>query len=612
MRIKALLSGAAKMLLVTVFILILSCVLNVSMLFMTVVPFDFALVTVLLSDAYVFFLNLIPIATLIGFLYFVTSSFGAAFLTSSVIAFAIAQINRFKLFFRDEPFVFSDVFLVGEAGKMLETYKLSLETVSVVVLGVILFVTVLCFVFLSRLKAGKAQTRTAFGMIFLVLLVVLCRNFVCYEYSAYYKMWHEEFGNVYKDANQSMSRGVIYSFTRSIPKIIPTPPEGYDKNSVQSLLSDFNDTDIEEEKKVHIISIMLEAYNDFSRFEGVEFNYSPYTNFHRLCEDSISGKLYTNIFAGDTIKTERSFITGFGSSDISRITPSYASYFKSQGYYTEAMHPFYGWFYNRRTANEYLGFDSFEYYENCYADIPDEGLKDAKFYGMLSDSDFFDQIKSGLDEAIERGEHYFNFSVTYQNHGPYAAEKYTDIDYVIQPEGCPDSDINTINNYLSGIHRTDIALGELREYIDRLDAPCVLILFGDHNPLLGSENSVYHSLGINIDTETPDGAENYYCTPYLIYANDTAKRTLDRDFVGKGKTISPIFLMNEFFEYSGIGGSFYSNYLSTVRERYDVINTIYLKRDGEYVLRQSVGDDALLKERQNVEYYLTHHVPIKK
>jgi phosphoglycerol transferase MdoB-like AlkP superfamily enzyme len=95
---------------------------------------------------------------------------------------------------------------------------------------------------------------------------------------------------------------------------------------------------------------MLEAYNDFSRFPGIELELSPYEHMHALQKDGYSGLLYTNIFAGNTIVTERSFLTGFGSYEYKKNTASFVRYLKNQGYYTEAMHSGYGWFYDRKNV----------------------------------------------------------------------------------------------------------------------------------------------------------------------------------------------------------------------------------------------------------------------
>jgi len=174
----------------------------------------------------------------------------------------------------------------------------------------------------------------------------------------------------------------------------------------------------------------------------------------------------------------------------------------------------------------------------------------------------------------------------------------------VRKEGYADTEFNIINNYLTGIYRTDRAIGRMREFVDGRDEPVVLILFGDHNPLLGDGNTGFEMLGIDLELSDIEGAKNYYQTPYVIYANDAAKKALGKDFKGEGDTISPMFLMNEFFEYAGLEGSAYMNYLSDVKEKYNVINPVYLKRGNKFILRSEAKDLDIIRDRQFVEYYL--------
>ena len=163
---------------------------------------------------------------------------------------------------------------------------------------------------------------------------------------------------------------------------------------------------------------------------------------------------------------------------------------------------------------------------------------------------------------------------------------------------------NILNNYLSGIASTDEAIACLYEYISQEEEPIILIMFGDHKPWLGDNNSVYEMLEIDLDMNTSEGAENYYETPYLIYANDAAKMALGKNFKGQGSTVSPMFLMNEMFEYIGIEGPQYLNYLADVKKEYDVINDVYVGKDGKYVLKEEIKDDTTLDEEAWVEYYV--------
>ncbi len=56
---------------------------------------------------------------------------------------------------------------------------------------------------------------------------------------------------------------------------------------------------------------MLEAYSDFTRFDGLTFTEDPYAFWHELQEECYSGYLVDDVFAGGTISTERSYLTGY-------------------------------------------------------------------------------------------------------------------------------------------------------------------------------------------------------------------------------------------------------------------------------------------------------------
>lgn len=413
------------------------------------------------------------------------------------------------------------------------------------------------------------------------------------------------YGSEYKAGDQSTSRGVIYSFIKSIPSAFISSPDGYNEKEASKALEAYRDIPLEEDKKVNMISIMLEAYSDFTKFDCLEFIDDPYKNFHNLQKDSYSGKLYTDIFAGSTIYTERQFLTGYSDMRFhQRDTSSHVRYFKSQGYRVEAMHPGYGWFYNRNNMNKFLGFDNFDYFENKFGNISDDELSSKKYWEYISDWDFFDYIIDGYEDAMKNNEKYFNFSVTIQNHGPYYDFEDYDKKWLKDKETYTDAGYNIVNNYLDWINKTDKALQKLREYIDGQEEPIVLILFGDHNPWLGNKDWVYKMLGFNFDHDTTAGAENYYSTPYVIYANKAAKKALGKSFKGEGNTISPMFLMNEFFDYAELQGSQYLNYLSDFKKNYSVINSVYTMKNGEYISTDKVSDDEEIKQFRNVEYYV--------
>lgn len=581
--------------------LFLALVTETTAMFLTVVPYDFELVKILLSDIRILFLNIFPVFFGLVILYCIFNSFGIAFLIVSAVTYFLAIANRLKIFYRDDPLVLKDLSLVLETSQMIKRYPVFFDTVSLICGAVLVVSLILCFVLLRKIKIENRKNKLLGFGASAVFLAVLVNVFYFSWYDLYLETWHEKFGNEYKSANQSMSRGIIYSLGWSLCDCFDKKPDGYDEKVAKEIIESYKTTPLAEDKKVNIISIMLEAFNDFSKFEQVDFNKFPYQNFKALQANSYSGELFTNCFAAQTVKTERSFLTGFGGDDFERDTISYVRYFKDGGYYTEAMHPGYGWFYHRNAVNDYLGFDNFEHYENKYSNVKNNM---PKYHDLLCDYDFFDYIIEGFEKAMDNNQKYFNFSVTYQNHGPYADKPATNDEYLVHHEEYGSQNHSIVNNYFYYIDKTDKALKKLRDYIDAQTEPIVLVLFGDHNPWLGEEGKCYEMLGISIDTETIDGAKNYYSTPYLFYANASAKAQLNRSFEGEGTTISPMFLMNELFEYIGIEGPAYLNYLADIKNNYDVINTEYIGKNGKYTNRNKMANLTELNRRQWVEYYL--------
>jgi hypothetical protein len=262
------------------------------------------------------------------------------------------------------------------------------------------------------------------------------------------------------------------------------------------------------------------------------------------------------------------------------------------------MHPNFGWFYNRRNVNDYIGFDQFDYYENKYKAIQEE---------PLMDWEFFDYIIKGYEESKEEDKPYINFSVTYQNHGPYSVEKLTDTEYLKNRSNYDEKTYNIINNYLSGIKQTDRALKKLIDYFQNEDEPTIVVFFGDHNPWLGDDQSGYKMLDIDLDLSTTEGFLNYYETPYVIWGNQSAKNVLDKDFKGQGSDISPNFLMAELFQYVGWEGNEYMSYLFDVKSQFTVNHDMYFNDNGKYVPKLTDDKLQVWKDFNSVQYYYSRN-----
>lgn len=549
-------------------------------------------------------LNLGPVVLLGLALYAILGRQWLAFLLNGSLILTGTLINWFKLALRNDPFLAADVVLVREAQNMAGKYEILFTPEMWQVLAIFAGITLA----LALLARGKPSAKGRLAFFSAALTAVLPmrqlwrdNDFYLYDVATD----NSELISPWASAQVFVSKGFVYPFLHSASQTGDQAPTGYDKQAAQQLLAQYQDAEIPEDKKVNVIGIMLEAYNDFSRFEQVLLNLNPYEEYHKLEEEGVSGNLITNIFAGGTIDTERCFLTGYSQlQDFRQDTNAYPWYFRSQGYRVEGSHPCYQWFYNRENVNRYLGFEDYYFVENYYTKMTDGDI--------AMDEILMPEIIKLYEQNKKTGKPYFAFHVSYQGHGPYDSKRYWwsyQGDFIHNEEGrLTPAQQCILENYLGSVWNTTKHLKEFFEYFRQEEEPVVIVLFGDHNPWLGDDNGVYKALGINLDLSTQEGFLNYYSTRYLIWANDAAKQALGRDFTGQGPDLAPSFLMNQLFEQCGWQGPAYLQFTNQVMEAVQAVHTT-----GLYVAEGKVTDlltpeqmDAV-GDYRNVEYYWRKH-----
>ena len=551
--------------------------------------FDFPLILLL---------NLAPVAGLEVLLWCLTGRSFLAFFLTGVITVGFSVGHYYKLLFRDDPLMFQDMKNIREALSITGTASYDLTPDKRIIFGVLCVVFgTLVLLFIARGRPGK-KSRAAWAAAILLSCVPASRAYasdrVFDTLTANY-----EFINRWAATQNFISKGFVYPFLHSITEGSVKAPEGYRESEAEQLLSAYETADIPQEKKVDLITLQLEAFADFSRFdglEGIDFE-KAYGLYHEIEGESISGTLVTNIFAGGTVDTERAFLTGFAAvPEFRSNTNSHAWYLTSQGYTAEGSHPSYQWFYNRRNVNGYLGLPAYYYYEGYYEVVNPNY--------MAPDRKLFPEIVKLYRE--NRGEEpYFSFNVTYQGHGPYSLTE-NQWDVVTFTDGRYSTETtNIVDNYLASLQDT---AKELRAFLDTLEGeerPIVVVGYGDHMPWMGDGNTAYEELGIDLDTSTEQGFYNYYSTRYFIWANDAAKAAIGHDFTGQGDTVSSCFLMNEVFEALGWEGSDWIQAGNDIRATLPVITSL-----GRYVENGTLTDtlsqegEEALRRFKALEYYL--------
>ncbi len=545
-------------------------------------------------------LNGLPIMMTLVLLYILTNRLWISFGITNFLVFIMGFVNRTKLTYRDDPFVATDLTLFTEAFEMSKRYELKITLFMIALIITSLLMILILFLYRSKKKI-KLKKRILYTITLLIASIIVLKP-IYHDESLYNKVGDQSNINIWSETQQYQTRGFIYPFLYSTKVAKIKKPESYDEEKVATILSNYKTSDIptyENNKKVNVISIMLEAYQDISKFNAVELKEDIYKDFHQIEEESYSGKMISNVFGGGTINTERSYLTGYYQlPSFRKQANSFVQYFNEQGYYTEAMHPIYGWFYNRRNVDEILGFQNFDYYENRFSKIQET---------FLSDDKFFDYIIKGYEKSVKSQKPYFHFSVTYQNHGPYSEGKILyEEEYIERPEEMDDASYNMINNYLHGIKETNKALKKLVEYFKKQNEPVVILIFADHNPFLGDGEQGYRQMGIDMDTNTEEGFLNYYGVPYFIWGNEEAKKVTKNDFVGDAPTISPMFLMPELFETLSWKGNSYLQYLTDLKKQLGVIHTPWYY-EKEYTTKLSKSGQEKLEEFFNIEYYWLKH-----
>ncbi len=560
-----------------------------------------ALFEAFLANPVTVWMNVLPVLFLVAILYFASNSAAFAAMIGSVLTMVLTWVNHFKLMFRDDPFLFEDLTIAMEARQMTESYEIVLSAEMIWMMALIAVVTVL-FGFFGRMRTRPLQLRLGL-LVVLVATSVWGINDHYISGPAYKQTANDAMINIWSSTQQFQVRGFIYPFINSLESAFDKAPDGYSEKKAAAVLDEYDARDIPEDKRVNIISVMLEGYGDFTRFEELEFTNDPYHYMKDLAKEAYSGNLITNIFAAGTVDTERCFLTGLVDlPNFRRTTNSHVWYFEGQDYLTEGGHPSYDWFYNRRNVNRHLGFDSYYFDQDTYMD-----LNDGK--GTANNDVLFAHLLERFEEATAEGRDYFSFSVTYEGHGPYTDVPFFWHEYMAN-KGYDEYSYNTINNYFSIMEHAGYTVVGMVDELRESEEPVVLILFGDHMPWMGNSNSIYEDLGINLDTSTDEGFVNYYQTPYLIWANDAAKELLDFDFVGEGPTLSPGFLMAHFFEKAGWEGSEYIQYLNDISKEMPVVHNsgIAIDADGNIIRDPDEEQQALLDEYAAVQYYWRNKV----
>ncbi|OLS09989.1 hypothetical protein AUQ39_04760 [Lacticaseibacillus casei] len=562
-------------------------------IYMASAAYNLDLTNVVFKSLRLILLNILPIFVfmLIGYLLF--NRVTIAILVGQVLAIVVALVNYFMLQYRDYPFEYSDISLASEASNMGSRYSYIPPVKYFLVIAVLLTLAVIVGRFLKTTTLRWWVRLLTLGLVFISSVFMMNHYYLVDDY--YTLANNDPWG---PDADRYVVNGYMFSFIHSVKNDWVIVPEGYNAATAKKALSAYQYQDIPADKRLNVITIQLEAFQDFSKWSDLEIDPSVYAGLHQVASEGMAGQLTTTIFGGGTVDTERKVLTGFSElSPINGMTNSFVQYFNEQKYITRFMHPGDAWFYNRQNIDRYLGFQKTLFRDNYY----DQHVADVD---VVPDTKVFNDLVKQLKKVNASGKQFFNQTVTMQNHGPYSTE--FDGDSLLPwKKGYNKDDYAIINNYLTGVKETSDALLKLTNKLDRLNQPVVLAFWGDHNPWGGDQNSTYKMLGINLKQSTQEGYENYYNTPYVMWANEAAKKIMAKDFSGTGPTISPMYVLPEIFTHAGWKGSQYMQVLQNLEGQVPVFGQKnHYMINGKLTTKPGKSQKKAIKKFDDIQYYM--------
>jgi phosphoglycerol transferase MdoB-like AlkP superfamily enzyme len=357
------------------------------------------------------------------------------------------------------------------------------------------------------------------------------------------------------------SNGFAIAFALNVPMAKVKAPEGYSAEAIDAIRKPADAVAVPVERP-DIIVVMSESFWDPTRLPGVTITPDPVANVRAIQ----SGHVFSPEFGGMTANVEFEALTGFSNAFlpygsipyqqyVREPLPSLATFLKTQGYATRAIHPFEGWFWNRAPVYEAFGFDSF---------MSEENLPPLETRGLLaSDAALTEEI---IRQADATAEPFFFFAVTLQSHGPYEPNRYTGTTHTVEAS-VSDWAKGSILTFAEGAADADKGLARLIEWAEKRERPTVIAFFGDHLPPLGP---VFIETGFMKEPVANRKARLakmslQHETPLVIWSNRKGP-------VGNLGSISPSFLPLHVLETAGISHPYYTGFLGEMRQRYRIVD----------------------------------------
>lgn len=493
-----------------------------------------------------------------------TNRAGWTIIIAHTLILIFAGVNYFVYEFRGNELTFGDFKSLSTGLSVASNYQFSLNAQAMnAILLTIVFLT-------GAAKLKKVQTKHVIWM--RLVCVSLAMFSIAYvadktEYTVT-ETWEQK---------GTYQNGYLLNFVLSIRDSFVEEPKMYSKDAVQKLEKEYADSNAApKEEKPTILVIMNESFADFSVLGNLQTN-QPVTPFlDSLNENITKGYALSSVYGAKTPNSEWEFLTGNTMAFLPSGSVPYQQYvnddnaysivdiLKKEDYNCVSMHPYYSTGWSRDTVYPKFGFDEMYFLEDF------DQTKLMRKY--ITDAEMYDKMIDRY-EAGKGKENLFIMGITMQNHGGYK-DLYDNFRNDTFGTNIRYADVN---QYLSLLHQSDLALKDLIEYFSKEKEPVVICFFGDHQPSLNT--AFYRRLnGKGISGLSINELEEFYQVPYFIWSNDTYEgENIDRTSLN--------YLSTMLLERAGISLPPYHQFLSDLMKEVPEMNAraYFSKSSGRYV-----------------------------
>ena len=481
------------------------------------------------------------------------------------LIYILAMVNYFVYLFRGNPILPSDLLAWQTGMSVASNYDISF-TKGFLIATLIMFVLFILGYKLENTNKKRTITNRIIGLGIYALFAAAVFNAFFQTDLIESKIRVLDF---FAPKYTYCSYGTAFGFVANVQAMETDTPEGYSVEQVEAVYekveADTKNTETTKDQP-NIIAIMNEAFSDLSMLGEYNTNMDYFEHISKLEHNTTKGTMYVSVFGGATSDTEYEFLTGNSMAVmpqnsvpyqqfITEPTDSLAWILKDQGYYNIAIHPYEPSGYKRDLVYPLLGFDEF---------LSLEDFKDPQLIrSYISDRESYQKI---IEQYESKGAQspLFIFNVTMQNHGGYSGGKVFEEEETVRftdLEG-----YSKVEQYLSLLRESDKAFQMLVDYFSKQEEPTIILLFGDHQPVVFSE--FHDMLAQQKNLLYAEIYQRKYMVPFILWANyDITEDDVDK--------ISANYLSSYLLQTAGLQETQYNNYLMKLNKEIPVINALF-------------------------------------